>query len=913
MFPEWMTAIWLRLKALVYRRRLERDLDDELEFHLAMREQKLVEQGMPPEEARYAARRAFGNQTQARESNRELWTFPFLETLAQDLRYGLRQLRRNPGFTAVAVLTLALGIGGTTSVFTIINRTILHALPFPNSDRLMVIGGAASPPTGDRLKWWSQASAFKELALYGSGTMGLTTGARTGQVSTSIVSATLFSTFGVEPRLGRGFTENEDTVPGEGQVAIVSYRFWAKVFGHASFEEGRSINLDGRSYTVIGVIAEGFHFPHDTDVWLPRAAGLHTGGKASSETPFPLHPTVMIGRLRDGASVGLARAQLYSLLQRLTDLYTARTGTHFGDMIFVAPLRDVLVHNFQPALEIIFAAALFLMLIACANAGNLFLARSAAREKETAVRLCLGASRSRVARLMAVEGILLALAAGGISALIAYFVLSSVRSFGPSNIPGLGETRLDLTTTAFSFCLAAAVGLALGAICGIRNATAGSSLALHDGGFMSVGGLRRRVRNILVVAQVAIALILLSAGALMLRSFIRLTRVDPGFNPENLVAMDVAESFSRMSGLVRRPEPKVPNAPMRDHSGPEEKQVEKETAQQLASTQAAYRQAMRLVDTAPGVIACGMVNSLPLGGETGGYIYFDIKGKVAVGEGLYSLVYGDYFRAMGIPLLRGRPFGESDGPAAPKVIIVSQTFAKRLLQKSDPVGEIVTLGGESTGRRIVGLVGDVKFQSLGELPQAEFYLPYGQPYRDQAAPPHATLVVRTGQPPAAIIPTVRDRVRDAGQGLLVLDSRSMSDLIAEASAPQGFRSLIIGCFAALGILLAVLGVYALVSYTTAHRTHEFAIRAAFGARQSHILLLVLWQGTGLVLAGILVGLIGALWLTRAISGLLFGISPTDPKTLAFSAGLLFFTSVAACLLPARRAAKVDPMVALRYE
>ena len=435
---------------------------------------------------------------------------------------------------------------------------------------------------------------------------------------------------------------------------------------------------------------------------------------------------------------------------------------------------------------------------------------------------------------------------------------------------------------------------------------------------MSVGGVRRRVRSILVIAQIAIALILLAAGSVMLRSFVKLTGVDPGFDPQNLIALNVAEQPSQAGGATKKKlKRKSSSAQMDGHSGRGEKQTGEVMAEHpvRARTGAiqSYRRAMQAIGSVPGVVACGLVGELPLGGETGGYIFFDVNGKVAAGEGLYSLVYGDYFRAMGIPILRGRGFQESDGADAGKVIIVSQTFAKRVLHKSDPVGEVVTLEGEQTGRRIVGIVGDVKFQWLGEPSQAEFYLPYGQPYRNHATPPHATLVVRTVEAPIATIPTLRQRLRKAGHGLSVLDLRLMSDLIAKTTAPQRFRSLVIGSFAGLGLLLAVLGVYGLVSYTTVRRTHEFAIRAAFGARRSDILLQILGQGTALVVVGILIGLIGAFWLNRIIAGLLFGLSPTDPKMLAFSAGLLFCTSAVACLLPARRAAKVDPMVALRYE
>jgi hypothetical protein len=825
----------------------------------------------------------------------------------QDVREALRTLGRRRAFAVAIILSLALGIGGAATVFTVVDAVLVNALPFRNAERLVYVSGAADPPSGDPLRYWGQCSAFRELASYRLGVATLGQAAAREYVTVSVVSRRFFLALEVSPQIGRTFTERPDTAPGSTQVVVVSYRLWARDLGRSPAAVGREVLLNRFPFTVVGVMPPGFSFPGNTDVWVPRDAPVSALALSSVRSDFSLRPGDMIGRLRVGTSLETARAQLNALLRRLTTLYP---GVQFGGSVVAERLYDRVVRNLRPALRAIFAAASFLLLIAWANAVSLFLARSIARRKEMAVRLCLGAGWAQALRLASSECFALALAGGGLGTAIAVVALRIIRAVGPLDMPRLTEARVGVMTVAFSFCLSVVAGLALGLVAGLRGVGRDPAASLRELGEGSAAGRGQRARSALVVGQIGVSLILLGAGTVMVRSFLVLTRVNPGFDPRHaIVASLVLPQGSPPPATPATGKPAARGAPPLRAAPAELRPKRRATA----GTSPEWYRLLAYMGSEPGVVVAGLAGQLPLGAGTGGQLFFDADGKLAVGEAVYFLVDGSYFRAMGVPLLRGREFATSDDARAAKVIIVSQAFAGEILRLADPVGRYVTIEGEPYARQIVGLVGNVKSRALNEPPRPEFYLPYSQPYRNFDPPSNLYLVLRTGRRAAGVVPSLRERVQQAAPGATISRVQPMTELIQDWLASRRFRSLLLASFAALGVLLAGLGVYGLVSYTVADRTREIGIRMALGADRRSILMLVLQQGARLALAGTVLGSLGIALLTRAVSGMLFGMSPTEPKTLLASAGFIFVVSLVASLMPAFKATRVRPSDALRHE
>lgn len=757
----------------------------------------------------------------------------------------------------------------------------------------MLIEGAASPPSGNPLDWWGRATAFAGLARYSTGEAETQAGMWTQRINATAVSGSFFSVLGVGPRLGRTFTRQENTSPAAARLAIVSHRLWESDFGGGPLIAAQAIHLDGRSYAVIGVMPPDFHFPGRTDVWLPRAAASQTAASPEPAVALRHARTVLIGRLRRGATRKLAEAQLNTLLGQLGLLYTGKTGVHFGDSVRVIPLREKITQNFRRSLEALVVAAVFLLLIVCADATNLFIARSASRHRDVAVRLCLGASRKRIVCHAAAEGALLALAGGVLAVLFASVALGALRAAGSHSIVRLAEAHLGGASVIFAFSLAVVIGIILGLVSGLNSIPSTLGAPLKEGGSRPAGSLSGRYRSALVVAELAVALILLAGASLMIQSFFRLTRVNPGFDPSHVTTLE-------LSPRARATKTGVGSSTAGSASA-------------FQSALQAYQLALDLTCAERGVVACGLVNEVPMGGGTGAYLWIDAGGKLAVGDGLYFSASGDYFRAMGIPVLQGRSFNVADTPNSAKVAMVSRTFTQKVLRTANPVGETLTIEGEPFARRVVGLVGDVKAGSLGEPPQAEIYVPYAQPYANGQPLLGATLVVRTSPGVGRTLPSLSRGLRKAAPGLSVFPPRSLRSLLSDSIVPPRFRSLLLGSFAALGAFLALVGVYGVASYATAHRTHEIGVRVALGAQRRDILWLVLRQGIAMAAAGAGLGTAGAILLNRALAGLLFGITPTDPKTLIAAAFFLLASSAAACMVPALRATRVHPAVALRDE
>jgi putative ABC transport system permease protein len=871
MFPEWMTAIWLRLKALVYRRRLERDLDDELQFHLAMREQKLVEQGMPPEEAHYAARRAFGNPTQARESNRKLWTFPFLETLARDLRYGLRQLRRNPGFTIVAVLTLALGLGATTSVFTAANDFLLRPLPFRDSDRLVFLKGYSAKDA--RLWGIDQPSykylrdhndVFEEMAAWSEMTndhdFNLTGAEGPERVPAMKVTAEFFSVLGVKPVLGRTFTTDEDR-PGGGLVAVISYALWQTRYGGNPRVLGKNIILNGKGYTLIGVLPAGFRFSTASEaVWVPLRASLDEG--------YGGYYLSVVARLRHGVALAQAQADMDTLGARLAQQFPRWEK---DQRVAVEGVRAQYVGSLGPALFALLVAAGFVLLIACVNLANLLLARTARRYKEIAVRQALGASQARIVRQLLIESFLLAILGGATGLLMAFADERIFYAVLPADWHPLTPGGIDHTVLLFTFVTA----LLTVFIFGMAPAWTAKGPNLNEAlkeGIRTSQTCGQRFRIAMVAVEVALATVLVVGTGLLMKSFVRLSASNLGFQSENILTVRLARTTKGVDAF--------------------------------------YREVMERIKAFPKVRAAGAVNIMPLsGGAWGQDITIEGRPPRPPGDYIWAAhrsVTAGYFRAMGIPVLRGRSF--TAGDEGKSVAVISETMARRYWPGEDPVGKrfgVNCSGGGCNWKTVIGVVGDVEEDSATAEPTTATYFP--ETFNNM------TLVVRAAQDPKALAADVRDIIHSVDPNQPVGTIRTMENVVADSVAPRRLTMLISVLFAALALLLAMIGIYGVVSYSVAQRSHEIGIRMALGAEKSDVLRMVIGQGLKLTFIGVAIGIAGALALTRFLASLLYDVQPTDPLTFIAVSVILVAVALLACYIPARRAAKVDPMVALRYE
>ncbi len=851
--------------------------------------------------------------------------------IAQDLRYGLRMLARNPGFTAVAVLTLALGIGGTTAMFSLINGVLLRPLPFPHPERLMAVMGLTHPSEIDPLAWWGHNQAFDQLADCHSGGVNSSGGGRAERVSAAVVSASFFPVLQVQPMLGRGFIADEER-PGRNRVAILSFQLWAGNFGEDRGVLGRSIRLNGILHTIVGVMPAGFSFPGQTWVWVPRVPDVSGGGSLDLGKNVGLVPreSWVFGRLRAGVTPQDASALLTTLAHRLQDKYGSKNRIVANKFIHVMPLQETMVGNSRRALLVLFGAVLFVLLIACANVASMLLARAVVRQKEVAVRLCVGADRFRILRQLLTESLLLTTLGGALGVFLSLWGVEGIRAIWPGDIPRQASVQVDPVVLGFTLIISIMTGIVVGLAPAFQALKPDLTQALKDEGLRPMGGLGNRVRTTLVLGEVALALILLTGAGLLIRSFARLTGIKPGFDPQNVLTMELELPASRYweQGNAKGPS-SVPQMEDRyaAHPGSARRESKNKAAAQEQSNGrvegsrvvAFHQRLQETLKSLPGVVAVGATTCLPLSG-CGGYLFFEIGGKMAPGGGAdVSYVNGEYFRALGIPLLAGRNFTDRDHRDAPKVVIINRTFARSIWGDMSPIGEQFMVEGEEPyPREIVGVVGDAKIVGLGAAPECQMYFPYAQPYgqaqtEEERLPLDMSWVVRTAVDPKGLVASIPGRVASVDSDLPVFHVRTMDEVISGSVAPERFRGLLLGIFASLAFFLAVLGVYGVVSFSVACRTHELGVRMSLGAEPRDVVLLVFKQGVGLASWGIGLGLIGALGLSKLVAGFLFGVRPADPVTFAVGALLLAGGVLLACALPARRASKVDPMVALRYE
>lgn len=809
-----------------------------------------------------------------------------MSSLLHDLRYAGRGLLKSPGFTAVAVLTLALGIGANTAIFSVVNSVLLEPLPFDEPERLVQVFevtrggvGTASPP--NFMDWRDANTVFREMGAY-TATAGALSGAGDPQrIAGAAVTGGFFPVLGEAPVLGRTITD-ADAVTGQDHVVVLSHGLWQRRFGADPGIAGSTVQLDGGDYTVIGVMPEGFGYPAGAEIWVPLAFT-----EEDLTTQRGAHYLDVIARLAPGATVGQASSEMAAL----ADLLEARNpATNTGSSALVLPLREAMVGDARPALLILLGAVGFVLLIACANVANLLLARTAARKRELAVRSALGAGQGRLLRHVLAESVLLGLIGGAAGLALAKLALDVLLTFPFDGMPRLAGTRLDGTVLAFTAGVSVLTGVFFGLLPAIRSGRARDLTAAlkSGGGAVAQDRTGGRTQGALVVAEMALAVLLLAGAGLLLKSFISLQRVDPGFNPSGVLTFNIA-------------------LPRSGYPEPED-------------SQAFFGELERRVAALPGVERVAGIFGLPLTGFNYTISVERLDGAPAYdepGQERYTqvrVVTPGYFRAMEIPLLAGRPLADTDRAGTEPVVVVNESAAELLWPGGDALGhrfELGTtlgLGGPRIGGSVVGVVADVRHHGPAEAPRPEIYAAHGQFPVD-----FMSMTVRTSVPPASLVNPVREQLRTMDSSLPMDDVRTMEQRLAASVAEPRLYMLLLSVFAVAALLLAAIGIYGVMACSVRTRVNEIGIRRALGAEAGDVLRMVVGKAMSLALGGLVLGLLAAFALTRVLEGLLYGVSATDPLTFAGVALLLAAVALLASFIPARRAARVDPMLALRDE
>ncbi|HEV3409360.1 MAG TPA: ABC transporter permease [Chthoniobacterales bacterium] len=801
-----------------------------------------------------------------------------MSTLLHDIRYGLRMLLKHKGFTAVALIALGLGIGANTAIFSLVNGVLLRPLPYPDADRIIYFEGR-NPTQGitesnisylDFTDWSQQTDLFASTAAYWTGNANLgADGAEPERVPRAGVTTGFFSVLGVQPVLGRTFVP-EDDKPGTLSVAIISHGLWKRRFGSDPAIVGKQVQISARPLTIIGVMPSGFEYPEQTQVWVTSAVDL-------SEEPRDNRSWSAIARLNPAIDLKRAQTQISAINAQLASQFNE---TNKGWDVSLSTLHERLVREVKPSLLALLGAVGFVLLIACANVANLLLARSAARQKEIAIRAAMGASRTRVLRQMLTESVLLSALGGTAGLLLSIWLTDLLMSILPEGAPRLDQVGIDYRVLIFALGVSALTGILFGIVPALQASKLDVSSSLKEGGRSGEGHRRTSARSLLLIGEVALSLMLLVGAGLLIKSFLRLQEVRPGFNPHNVLIANVA----------------LPSAKYEYHQFVE-----------------FFRQLKERLEVVPGIQAVGGAINLPL--NASGYAIgrsFIPEGRpLTVDESfdaMYSTITGDYFRALQIPLLAGRLFELRDNENAPKVVIVNETVAKRHFgSAAAAIGKRLTIWrDEKFLREIVGVVGDTKTGSLTGEGGRQIYVPHGQDIRWN----FMGLVIRTAGDAAAFAPTLRREVQALDKDQPVYNVRTMDDVVMNSLGTRRVSMQLFTFFACIALLLAALGIYGVMAYSVTQRTQEIGIRMALGAQKGDVLAMVVRQGMTLAVIGIAVGVAGALGLTRLIANLLFGVNAADPLTFAAISLLLGFVAFLACYVPARRAAKLDPVIAL---
>jgi predicted permease len=876
------------------RERLDHDLDEELRSHLEMRAADNRAAGMSPEEARREAQKRFGNTTLLKEDSRNADIVGWLDEGARDFRYALRMLRRSPGFTAVAVLTLALGIGANTAIFSVVNSVLIRPLPYQDPAGLVMVWennslhpnphNTVSPP--NFLDWQSRNTVFSGMTYIFDERDNLTGNGVPEEIVVQDVSTNFFSVLGVNPILGPGFTP-ENGQRGHENVVILSYGLWKERFAGDPAIVGKSIVLNGHPQTVVGVAPQNFQ-------WFIKD-GSFTGAKPQMWSPFVFPQSfyqrkdigrfmTVAARLKPGATPSQAQTQMSAIALQLEQEFPDFDG-HWG--VNVVPLRDQLSGDLRLALLVLFGAVAFVLLIACANVSSLLLARAASREREMAIRTAIGASRWRIARQLLMESLLLALIGGGIGVALAVWGTNALLAASPANLLDLRSISLDFRVLTFAVAATLLAGLLFGFLPSYISAHSRISETLKEGGRgSSSAGRRAFARNAFVVAQLGLALVLLIGSGLLMRSFVRLIGVDPGFDPGHLLTFKVTLPSSKYG------------------------------TDPLCLT--FFQQLLARLSVIPGVRSASMESFPPLtglGSATGIHILSQPQQSLMdLPVANVRVVGSDYLSTMNIPLRAGRFFSANELTEEKHVTIVNQVFVDKYLHGVDPLGQkavIYMKSLEESGNKpseIIGVVGDVHQMGLDTSPEPTVYWPH-----PELVMSGMTILVRTANDPLALVSTVRSELQKLDPELPMAAVATMDQLLADSLSRSRFTMLLLGIFSAVALVLAAVGIYGLIAYSVTQRTQELGIRIALGAQRHDVLRLVLAQGTRLTLLGVTLGVFAALALSRLLASMLFGVSATDPLTFAGVAALLGFVALLACFIPARRATRVDPIVALRYE
>jgi len=802
-----------------------------------------------------------------------------METLIQDLRYSFRMMIKSRAFTAVAVLALALGIGANSAIFSVVNTVLLRPLPFEESDRLLMVWetsvkrGQKQVPASvaNFVDWQNQNSVFEHVAAFNDESFILTGGAEPERIPGMRISASLLPLLRVSPLVGCGFTP-EDDKSGASPVALISYDFWKQRFGSDTNLEGKTLILEGKIHSVVGVMPQGFKFSDiSSEIWTPFAF------TAEDLKYRGAHYIRVVARLKEGATQEQAQADMTTIANQLAETYPDTNG---GRGINLVTLHEQLVGDVRPALLVLLAAVAFVLLIACANVANLLLARAASRQKEVAIRMALGASRSRLIRQLLTESVLLSLVGGSIGLLLALWGVDLLIALAPESLQSIKNVGMDSYVLAFTLAVSLVTGVIFGLAPALQASKPDLNESLKEGGRTSADSRRNRFRSLLVVSEVALSLVLLIGAGLMVMSFSRLLQVSPGFNPDNVLTV----------GL----------------SLPDSKYKEDQYA-------AFYKQVLDRVGALPGVESAAAITNLPFGDGNISLTFRRTDGPPMLpSEQPASIVHASspgYFQTMGIPLLKGRDFTEQDTEKSPGVLIINEAMARQHFQGEDPIGKTMIIGyGDPVPREIIGVVGDVKHVGLANDARVELYAPHAQtPWS------FITLVVRSTSDTAGLLTMIRREVQAVDKDQPVANVRTMRERVSNSIAQPRFYTMLLGVFAAVALVLAAVGVYGVMSYSVTQRTREIGIRMALGANRRDIVKLVIRQGMMPAIIGVAIGVAAAFALTRLMASLLFAVSATDPVTFAAISLLLAAVALVACYIPARRATRVDPMIALRYE
>jgi putative ABC transport system permease protein len=875
------------LKELLRRDKIESELNEELNAYLQNAAEAKVQAGATPEEALRSARLELGSMETVKHQVRAVgWEFA-LEVFVQDIRYGVRMLRKSPLFTAVAVAAIAIGIGANTAMFSLVDAILLRPLPYPEPQRLIVVGtqergrsGLDLMGTADFLAWRDHQQSFEQVAVLNQGgrSFALTGMGEPERIPGVRVSANFFSVFGIAPLKGRGFQPGEDR-PGTTGVVVISEQFWRNHLGSDPDVLSRTLTLDGKLQTIVGVMPASFRFPSRgaVDVWA-----IQTLNPPDGRPPYGLR---VLGRIKPGVSVHRATAELSDIAAQVTAQYP-NSPDLFGVMM---PMKEWMVSNVSTALLVLLAAIALVLLIVVVNVANLLLARATVRQREVAVRMALGASRKRIVRQLLTESAVLSLLGGVIGLILAYIAVRAFLAFGPGEMPRLDEVGINSGVLLFTFVVCVGTGLLFGLAPALETSRPSLTDPLKENNRSSSSASAYRTQRALLVFEVGLALLLMIGSGLLIRSFVRLTDVNPGIQTDHVItaAISLPRQYSNATQITQF-----------------------------------WRQFLEKVQTLPGVKAAGISMSLPpnllaitnpFTVEEQGY---DRNRQLQLAEEM--TVSPDYFRSLGIPLIKGRFFSPSDrveGEKDPMIVIINQTMAKQYFGGNDPIGRRIQTGDPTPGapwETIVGVVGDVKYSGLDSPPGPTLYVPYNENgwalWSSQMY-----LVVRGNEGASEIVPAIRSQLASMDSALPLAHIRTMDQLVDESLVEQRFRTWLVSGFAALALLLSAIGIYGLISYSVSQRTREIGVRMALGAQRSSVLVLVLKEGLQVVAFGLLLGLVGSVSATRIIRSLLYSTSATDALSFVATSLTLLAVALLACYIPARRATKVDPMVALRYE